>query len=151
MYQQPNKRFSAGNMQADGTFYPRRPPLFVLGAFAKLRKANISFMSGCPSVHPHGTTQTSCPFCSFVRVRVCVCVYIYIYIYLTYVYTRHSTAETQLTSDIVGKASRLRTGWSRARIPVEARIFPLLHNVQTGSWALQCVPKFFTGGQAVGT
>jgi len=28
-----------------------------LGAFAKLQRATVSFMSVCPSACPHGTTQ----------------------------------------------------------------------------------------------
>ena len=31
--------------------------VFFLGAFAKLRKTTVSFMSVRPSVCPHGTTQ----------------------------------------------------------------------------------------------
>ena len=139
IYQKPKKHLSTGNMQANGTSYPRHPPVFILGAFEKLRKAIINFViSGCPSVRPHGTTRPSC--LSALCVYVCVL--------RTYAYTRHRAAETQQTSSVVGKASRLRYGWSRARIPMKASIFPLLHNVQTGSGAIQCVPEFFTWDKA---
>ena len=96
---------------------------------------------------------TNAPQWYIIRIRtlsLCVCVCVCVCVLHTYVYTRHRTAETQQTSSVVGKASRLRTGWSKARIPLEARIFPLLRNVQTGSGAIQRVPEFFTGGKAAG-
>jgi len=113
-------------MQADGTSYPRNPPLFISGAFEKLRKAIINFViSGCPSVRPSGTTRPSC--LSSLCVCVCVCI--------TYVriYTTHRAAEIQQTSSVVGKqvgygmdGPGLESRWGQAFSPFSTTSRPAL-------------------------